>query len=76
MRLSEAEENKNYVIKSFEETEHFESRISAMGIRKGVNLTILRNKKKLPILIYCRDTMIALGRGEAEKIMVGGSEDE
>lgn len=76
MRLSEAEENKRYVITGYDGNEHFESRISAMGLRKSVDLKILKNKKKLPILIFSRDTMIALGREEAKKIMVGGSMDE
>lgn len=76
MKLSEAQENKSYVIESFEGNEHFESRISAMGLRRGIKLTILCNKRKLPLLIYSRDTMIALGRGESEKINVGGVRDE
>lgn len=76
MKLSETEENKNYIIESFDGNEHFEGRISSMGIRKGGDITILKNKKKLPLLIFCRDTMIALGRKEAEKIVVGGLRHE
>lgn len=76
MTLNEAKENKSYTITGLNGNEHFESRVSAMGIRKGVDLTVLKNRQALPLLIYSRDTMIALGRSECEKIMVGGSSDE
>lgn len=72
MKLSETQEEKEYLIKGFEGDAHFEGRISAMGLRSGTQLTVLKNRRKLPVLIYARDTMIAIGRGESEKIVVGG----
>lgn len=71
MKLSEAQENKDYIIEKIQGDNHFEDRISAMGLRKGVYIKIIKNKKKLPLLIYTRDTMIAIGRYESEKIWIG-----
>lgn len=71
MKLSEAQENKDFIIEEIRGDEHFEERISAMGLRKGIPLRVIKNRKKLPLLIYARDTMIAVGRGESEKIWIG-----
>jgi len=71
MKLSEARENTDFVIEEIRGDKHFEERISAMGLRKGVPLRVVKNKKKLPLLIYARDTMIAVGRSESEKIRIG-----
>lgn len=72
MHLNETCENTSYIIEGFEGDVHFENRVSAMGIRAGVSLKVIRNQKKLPVLIYARDTLIAIGRNESEKIKVGG----
>lgn len=75
MKLSEAQENGDYVIAGVQGDQHFEERISAMGLRKGVSLKVIKNRKKLPLLIYARDTLIAVGRGESEKLLIGGAAD-
>lgn len=75
MQLNEAPEDKSFVIEGFQGDTHFEERISAMGLRAGVVLRVLRNRKKLPVLIYAQDTMIAIGRNESEKIRIGGVPD-
>ena len=49
---------------------HFQSRIISIGITVGSEIEIIQNYKKQPILIYCRDTMIAVNKIEAEKIMM------
>jgi ferrous iron transport protein A len=48
----------------------FLSRITAIGLTPGCPVEILRCEKRQPILLYSRDTMIALSRREGEKIMV------
>lgn len=50
----------------------FLSRVTAMGLTVGCPIEVLQNEKKQPILIYGRDTMVALNRKECEKIQVGG----
>jgi ferrous iron transport protein A len=41
-----------------------------MGITVGSTLEIIRNEKKQPMLLFCRDTMVAINRKECEKIKV------
>ncbi|MDD3269347.1 MAG: FeoA family protein [Syntrophomonadaceae bacterium] len=48
----------------------FVSRASAMGFTSNVELTMLQNFARGPLLVFLRDSQIALGRGEAEKIKV------
>jgi len=45
-------------------------RLAAMGLTEGVALAVLQNTGRGPLLINVRDTRIALGRGEAVKILV------
>ena len=35
-------------------------------------VTVLQNERKRPILIFSRDSMIALDRGECDNIQMGG----
>lgn len=49
----------------------FISRMAALGISKGAKVKVLQNYGKGPIIILVRETRIALGRGEAKKIIVG-----
>lgn len=53
----------------------FLSRITSMGLTIGCPVEVLQNEKKQPILIYSRDTMVAMNRAECEKIMIGGEEE-
>jgi ferrous iron transport protein A len=46
------------------------SRTSSMGITGGSTLEVIRNEKKQPMLLFCRDTMVAINRKECEKIFV------
>lgn len=48
----------------------FLSRIVSIGLTIGCSFEVLKNENKHPVLIYSRDTSIALNRIECEKIMV------
>lgn len=50
---------------------HFLSRLASLGFTPGACLKVLQNYGHGPIIVSVRDTRIALGRGEAEKILVG-----
>jgi ferrous iron transport protein A len=41
-----------------------------MGITGGSTLEVIRNENKQPMLLFCRDTMVAINRKECEKIFV------
>ena len=49
---------------------HFLSRLASLGFTPGARLRMVQNYGRGPLLVSLRDTRVALGRGEAEKIMV------
>ena len=46
------------------------SRITSIGLTPGSTVTVVKNEKNRPLLVYSRDTMIALNRSECEMIEV------
>lgn len=48
----------------------FVSRLAALGFTPGVQVTMIRNFGRGPIIVLVRDTRVALGRGEAAKVWV------
>ena len=49
---------------------HFQSRIISIGITVGSEIEVIQNYKKQPVLMYCRNTTIAVNKKEADKIMM------
>jgi ferrous iron transport protein A len=52
------------------------SRLACLGFTPGARLKVVQNYGRGPIIVHLRDTRVALGRGEALKILVQGLEDE
>ncbi len=48
----------------------FLSRITSIGLTPGCVLKVLKNDSKRPLLVYSRDTMIALNKDECDNIIV------
>jgi len=48
----------------------FLSRLAALGFTPGARLQVVQNYRHGPIIVSLRDTRVALGRGEAHKILV------
>jgi len=48
----------------------FISRISATGFTRKAEVTMLRNFGKAPVIVFIRDTQMALGRIEAGRVQV------
>ena len=48
----------------------FSGRLAAMGLVLGAALQVMQNSGKGPMLVRVRDTRLALGRGEAQRILV------
>jgi ferrous iron transport protein A len=46
------------------------ARLAPLGFTPGVPLTMVQNYGRGPLIVRVRDTRIALGRGEAAKIIV------
>lgn len=50
--------------------EEFTHRMVSLGFTPGVIVTVVQNYEHGPILVDVRDTHIALGRGEAIKVLI------
>ena len=69
-KLTDLEKEKSTVIESVNGDERFVSRITSIGLTPGCTVTVIKNEKHRPLLVYSRDTMIALNRNECENILV------
>ena len=69
-KLVELKKEESGVIASVNGDTRFVSRITSIGITPGCKITIIKNEKHRPLLVYSRDTMIALNRKECENIIV------
>jgi ferrous iron transport protein A len=54
----------------------FISRLVTLGFTPGARLTVIQNFGHGPLIVNIRDTRIALGRGEAAKVVVTRSQGE
>ncbi len=68
--LTQATEGRQYTVTSLSGESRFISRITSVGITVGGGLTVVRNSKRMPVLIYARDTMLAINKKEALNIQV------
>jgi ferrous iron transport protein A len=48
----------------------FVSRLAALGFTLGAEVTMVQNFGHGPLIVLVRDTRVALGRGEAMKVLV------
>lgn len=48
----------------------FVSRLATLGFTPGAQLAMVQNYGRGPIIVLIRDARIAMGRGEATKVMV------
>ena len=70
MKLTEMKPDQNGVIQRISGDAHFLNRITAIGVTEGTEFQTVRNDKKMPILVYLRETLIAVNRADAERIEV------
>ena len=74
-KLTQAESGEKGIIAKVEGEIRFLSRITSIGLTPGSPVTVILNEKKRPLLIYSRDTMIALNREECGKIQIQGGRE-
>ena len=74
--LSESQPGKRYLVQEIKDEARLVNRLSSMGLMCGSPIEVCQNNRKQPVLIFARDTLIAIGREESEKIIVGGNENE
>lgn len=46
------------------------SRMLTLGLTPGAEVTVLQNYGRGPMIVRVRDVRVALGRGEAQKVLV------
>jgi len=54
----------------------FVSRLAALGFTLGAEVTMVQNFGRGPLIVLVRDTRVALGRGEAAKVLVEATNNE
>lgn len=57
-------------ISDLQGTKRFLERIASIGITVGCPIVIMQNRKKSPVLVYARDSAIALDRSDCDLIDV------
>ena len=70
MKLTQTAPDTFGTVKSISGDEHFINRITSIGVTCGVEFQTVRNDKKMPVLVFLRETLIALNRNDAERIEV------
>ncbi len=70
MSLSEVKENREALVSGISGDTRFMSRITSIGLTPGCRVRVIKNDKNRPVLVYSRDTMIALNRNECKGILV------
>ncbi len=70
MSLNEMKADREAVVSRINGDSRFLSRITSIGITPGCRITVVRNDRNRPMLVYSRDTMIALNRKECDGIEV------
>ena len=70
MSLSEVKENGEALVSEIKGDTRFMSRITSIGLTPGCKVRVVKNDKNRPLLVYSRDTMIALNRNECKGILV------
>lgn len=69
-KLSETITGQEAVVAAVEGDNRFLSRITSIGLTVGCKVSVLQNVKKRPLLVFGRDTVIALNRDECSQILV------
>ncbi len=68
--ISAIKAGKEAVIVQIDGDTRFLSRVTSIGLTPGCKVRIIKNDKNRPLLVFSRDTMIALNKKESENIKV------
>lgn len=69
-KLSEAATGDVAVISGVRGDARFLSRVTSIGLTVGCEVQVLQNVRKRPVLLYGRDSVIALDAGDCARIEV------
>jgi ferrous iron transport protein A len=74
--LSGVQSGESVQIRRMDGGHQFLSRLASLGFTPGARLQVVQNYGHGPIIVRLRDTRVALGRGEANKILVQEAEED
>lgn len=69
-KLNELQPGQAAIIAAIDGDQRFLTRVISIGLTVGSRVEILRNEKRMPLLLYGRDSVVALNRGESGNILV------
>ena len=70
MKLSELKADTSAKVVSLGTDERFVNRITSIGMSEGAAFEVVKNDKKMPVLIYVRETLLAMNKKDCERIEV------
>ena len=70
MKLSELKADTSAKVVSLGTDERFVNRITSIGMSEGAVFEVIKNDKKMPVLIYVRETLLAMNKKDCERIDV------
>jgi Fe2+ transport system protein FeoA len=68
--LDQLPKDSHAVVRRLEGGHELAARLAALGLVVGAPIVVLQNPGHGPMLVNVRDTRLALGRGEARRILV------
>jgi ferrous iron transport protein A len=74
--LSETIAGKRSIVRQLRGGREFLSHMAAMGFTVGAEVRVIQNYGRGPLIALIRDTRIAMGRGEALKVLVEETNEE
>ena len=69
-KLSEMKQGEEGIVSSVNDDARYVGRITSIGITPGCKVSIIKNGKRRPLIVFARDTMIALNDKESSNIEV------
>ena len=70
VNLSAIHSGESVCVRGIEGGGHLLSRLASLGFTPGVQVRVVQNYGRGPLIVSLRDTRVALGRGEASQIVV------
>ncbi|MEJ2596752.1 MAG: FeoA family protein [Anaerolineales bacterium] len=74
--LSEAPAGRRLLVRQLCGGKAFVSRMTALGFTEGVEVQVIQNYGRGPLITLVRGVRVALGRGEALKVLIEEVRDE
>ena len=68
MKLSEMKPMQCGIITEIIGDKRFLSRVTSIGLTIGTQIEVMQNTRKQPVLVFAKDTMIAVNHAECEQI--------